>query len=197
MRTIETNVYKFSELSDDAKKSAIDSYRNLGGNFDADCVLYDAKECAALIGIDIDKIYYTGFSSQGDGACFTGYYKYVKGGLKALKEYAPIDTVLHNIGKALQDIQKGNFYGLSCKIEHRGNYYHENTIHIDGIDSTIPLSDESYNEAEEIITEALKDFARWIYSNLEKENNYQNLDSTIEENIVANDYEFTAEGGIV
>jgi len=197
MRTIETNIYKYNQLSNKAKQKARDWYLSGDRDNGSEFVIDDAKEIASIIGIEIDNIYYTGFSNQGDGASFTGYYKYVKGGLKALKKHAAIDKELHRIGQELQDIQKSNFYGLSCKIEHRGNYYHENTMRIDSIDSNIPLSDEAYNEAENNISKALKDFARWIYSNLEKENDYNNLESTIEENIIYNDYEFTPEGKIV
>jgi hypothetical protein len=197
MRTIETNIYKYNELSNKAKEKAREWYLSVDHNNGSECIIDDAKEIASIIGIEIDKIYYTGFSNQGDGACFTGYYKYSEGGLKALKEHAAIDKELYRIGQALQDIQNKNFYGLSCKIEHKGNYYHENTMCIEGTDSNIPLSDESYNEAEENISKALKDFARWVYSNLEKQNDYNNLESTIEENIICNDYEFTSEGKIV
>ena len=39
----------------------------------------DAKAIGALMGMDIDGIYFSGFCSQGDGACFEAGLSYRKG----------------------------------------------------------------------------------------------------------------------
>ncbi len=44
------------------------------------------------------------------------------------------------------------------------------------------------------IDRALRDFADWIYSQLEKEYEYQMSNECVDENIRANEYEFTEEG---
>jgi hypothetical protein len=87
MRTIQTTVYRFSELSEEAKEKSIETNRdiNCGDSFWSECVIEDAKEQAKTIGIDIDHIYYSGFSSQGDGACFDGRYLYKAGAVKAMQ----------------------------------------------------------------------------------------------------------------
>lgn len=49
-------------------------------------------------------------------------------------------------------------------------------------------------DAEEEITEALRDLARWLYRSLEKEWDYQSSDEAVDEVIRANRYTFTADG---
>ena len=68
-----TDVYKFSELDKSAKETAMQNWRE--GHLDYewwDFVFEDATEIGKLMGIDIDQIYFSGFASQGDGACFEG-----------------------------------------------------------------------------------------------------------------------------
>lgn len=204
MRTVKTTVYKFSELSDSAKQTAMQWWRNSDcDNFWSEGVFDDAATIADLMGLDIrltrknsgnyePSIYYSGFSSQGDGACFEGIYRYKKGSVKDIKAYAPEDAEISRIAKALQDIQKKYFYKLTARTKHRGHYYHEYCMAIDvdysGDDS------RDITDAENVISEALRDFARWIYKQLETEYEYQNSDETVSENIISNEYEFDESG---
>lgn len=50
------------------------------------------------------------------------------------------------------------------------------------------------NERAETLTEALRDFNRWIYKALEKEYEYLTSDEAVEESIRTNAYEFTKDG---
>lgn len=188
MREVVSKVYKFDELSDDAKEKAREWYRN--GSLDYDwynSVYEDAKTCGALIGIEIDKIYFSGFSSQGDGACFEGEYQYKKGALKAIKEHAPKDTELHNIAMELQKEQRKHFYSLGARAEHSGYYYHSGCMHVDVFNRDGDIDND-------VITDQLRYFADWIYSQLEKEYDFLNSDAQVDESIIANEYEFTEEG---
>lgn len=196
MREITTKIYTFDELSDDAKEKAREWFRQ--GVFDDsnywDHVYEDAKEIASMFGLDIQKIYFTGFASQGDGACFEGDYSFKPGGLKAVKEYAPQDAELHSIVKALYDIQRRNFYQLTATTAHSGHYYHSGCMAVelerkDGKDWSDGARDE--------IKDQLRNFADWIYCQLEAEYEYQTSDEVVDENIRINEYEFTAKGKIV
>ena len=193
MRIIKTKVYTFDELSEDAKEKARQWYREVDDfDFHADCVIEDAKECAKLIGIDIERVYYSGFWSQGDGACFDGSYSYKVGALKAIKDYAPNDATLHRIAKDLQEAQMPAFYRLCARVKQRGHYSHSGCTDIEVYDRENPYSDVPQEEA---IKEALRDFMDWIYSQLEKEYGYQNADAQVDENIMVNGYVFTEDGG--
>ena len=136
-------------------------------------------------------IYYSGFSSQGDGACFEGRYEYKRGALKAVKDYAGQDEKLHRIVEALQEIQKKNFYQLTARTKHSGHYYHSGCMSVD-----VERSDgkEMTADAEEMVEECLRDFADWIYKQLENEYDYRTGEEACREAIEANDYEFTEKG---
>lgn len=49
-------------------------------------------------------------------------------------------------------------------------------------------------DAEDAITEALRDLARWLYRQLEREYEYQTSDGVVDEVIIASGYTFTAAG---
>lgn len=212
-RTVTTTqtLYKFGELSEDAKEKARQWYREAddGDNFWSESVIEDAATIADLMGIDLRQrpvklmngstryepaIYWSGFWSQGDGASFEGTYTYKKGSAKAVREHAPKDEALHAIAQGLADLQRLNFYGIEAKLERGGgsNFYsHEMTISID-----VFTKNDQYNEpacADEV-REYLRDYMRWIYRQLEKEYEYQNSDEVVDENIIANGYEFNEDG---
>jgi hypothetical protein len=184
--------YKFNELNDTAKQKALDKCREWQTDDRWwEYVYDDAQEIGKIMGIDIDKIYFSGFWSQVDGACFEGHYEYAKGAPKNVQQYAPMDAELHAIAQALQNIQRTNFYQLKASVKHRGRYYHENStdINMDRYDGC-----ELSRDAEEIVTECLKDFMRWIYSKLEKQYEWLTSDESVTEMIEANGYEFDEDG---
>ena len=191
MRTIETTVYKFDELSDAAKQKALNAWRDLG-NFDDECTIDYCKEAAKMFGLGIDKIYYSGFSSQGDGACFEGRYKYKAGALAAVKKAWPKWTALHDIVERLQAVQKRNFYRLAAVTKHRGHYYHSGCMLIDAEDSENQYRD--LKDAEDIVIDELRCFADLIYSALSDEFDYTQSDEYVTESIQCNDVEFTIDG---
>lgn len=190
---IETTVFQFDELSDTAKDVAREWFRNGNGNDDwYDSVYEDATECGKLIGITIDKIYFSGFSSQGDGACFEGRYSYVKGAVKAIAGHAPQDAKLHAIAASLQETQRKAFYRLEAKVKHSGHYYHEHCTSIETFNGV--TGDYATPEQDSEITESLRDFMRWIYRQLENEWNYINSNESVDESIRINEYTFTEDG---
>ena len=184
--------YSFKELSEEAQQTAIEKLYdiNVDDEFWSECILDDAKEIGQLIGIAIKNIYYSGFYSQGDGACFEGSYAYQIGGLKALKEYAPEDKELHRIARRLQEIQAINFYQLEASVKQSGHYYHEFCT-----DIQVDRHYECANDyAIEEITELLRDFMHWIYRQLEQEYEFQTSEEQIQDTILANDYQFNING---
>ena len=209
MRTETTTrtLYKFSELSPEAQQHALEEQSQIESEyFDPEFVYDDAATIAELFGLDIRQtrkirndgshfydptIYYSGFSCQGDGACFEGRYEYKRGALKAVKDYAGQDERLHRIVKALQEIQRKNFYQLTARTTHSGHYYHSGCMSVD-----VERSDgkEMTDDAEEMVKECLRDFADWIYKQLEAEYDYRTGEESCREAIEANDYEFTEKG---
>ena len=198
MKTKTINTYSFDELNEQAKEKAREWFR--AGNLDYDWyefVFEDAKRVGALIGIGIDGIRFSGFWSQGDGASFAGSYEYKPGSVAAIRREAPQDTELHAITAALAKVQRRYFYQLGATVQfsHRfGNYCHEGCTRItvyDGRDIDTDLSD-----AEEEISELLRDFMRWVYKRLESEYEWLMSDEQVDESIRANEYEFEENGEI-
>lgn len=195
MRTIKTKVYKFSELDKAAKQKAIEWYRNGGFDYEwYDLVFEDATIIGGLMGIQVDKIYFSGFSSQGDGACFEGNYYYSEDSIKKIKDYAPKDEKLHKIAQSLTDLQAQYGNGISARVKHSGHYYHEYCTVIDVSIEPDVEDDNQFQEAESKTIDLLRDFMKWIYRQLESNWDSINSDESISETIEANEYEFTKDG---
>ena len=184
--------YAFEELTPEAQETAIETCHeiNVDDDYWHESTIDDAKTIGALIGIEIDNIYFSGFWSQGDGACFEGSYEYKKGGLKAIKEYAPRDAELHRIAKGLQDLQRVNFYKLSATVRQSGHYYHENCTEINTEKDYECIDQDTSDE----LAELLRDLMKWIYRALESDYEFQTGEAQILDTILANEYEFNKDG---
>lgn len=219
MRTIETTVYQFSELDDAAKKKARAWFRRCqdGDNYFAVNVIEDSTQIAAMMGLDISKrsvrlmgggtrqepaVYWSGFSSQGDGACFEGDWRAAEVKPGAVAAHCPgaseQNREINHIAAEFERIAK-EFPEASFSVQHRGHYSHENCTEFD-----FPFPDdgeewpgerlEKWQGECDNLKETAKDFMRWIYRQLEKEYECQNADEQVNESITANEYEFTADG---
>jgi hypothetical protein len=197
--TIVRELLQFDELSEAAKEKARDWYREglYNDSFEFEHVIDDAKTIGELMGIDIDKVYYTGFCSQGDGACFEGSYSYKKGSVKAVKEFAPLDTELHRIAIDLQAIQRRNFYQLTANVKQSGRGYHSNCTLVEVWKNDAQQNyahDYASDDVELEVKELLKDYMNWIYKQLDKQNDYISSNEYIDEGIICNNYEFLESG---
>lgn len=206
---IEITVYRLDELSEAAKEKARSWYREGGFDYDwYDAVYEDFQRIAEILGLGPKTrpvrlmgggirhdpcIWFRGFYSQGDGACFEAFLSHRKRAPQRIREYAPKDTELHRIADALQAIQRRNFYQLRADISHRGHYYHEYCMAI-SVTRDSPTSQDMTEDAEEIIVEAMRDLARWLYRQLEREHDYLSSDEVVDETIAANEYTFTEAG---
>lgn len=206
---VETTVYRLAELSDAAKDKARAWYREGGFDYDWwDSVFEDFAQICSILGVELDGepvrligggtrqrpcIWFSGFWSQGDGACFAGRYSHAKGAARAIRAHAPKDATLHRIADDLHAVQRRNFYQLHAAITHRGRYYHDYSMTI-AVERDSPAGQGITNDAEDAVIEALRDLARWLYRQLEREYEYLASDDCVDETILANDYTFTAAG---
>lgn len=206
---IETTVYRLDGLSDAAKDKARSWYRESGFDYDwYDAVYEDFQQIADILGLRLKthavriygggvrqepRIWFRGFWSQGDGACFETLYSYRKQAPRRIRDYAPQDTELHRIADSLQAIQRRNFYQLSAEASHRGPYCHEYCMSI-SVERSSPTYQDMTADAEDAVIEALRDLARWLYRQLEREYDYLTSDGAVDEAITANAYTFTAAG---
>lgn len=181
---------KYADLSEDAKLKAIEWYVQDGFGYEWWDSVYDmAKHAGKILGIEIDRISFSGFWSQGDGASFAGSYRYSKGAAKAIKAEFPKDTELHSIADRLQKTQSRNFYRLRADISESGRYYN--------LRVSVEDSENQYRDIgayEDDIFDAMNSFANWIYRALEREYEYLTSREQVEEAIEANEYEFSEDG---
>ena len=205
-RVTEEVLYKFEELSDEAKEKAREWFRDGYPDHEWwDCTYDDAKTVAGFMGFEVKDIGFSGFWSQGDGAHFTGSWSASQVDVDKLREYAPQDTELHRIAEGLAEIAK-KYPEASMSIAHSGHYQHENCTRFDfefGVDEAIPYGTPEYKAAEKVIAEdqdtaeeLARDLMRWIYRQLEDEYNWLVSDEQVDETIIANEYEFTEDGKI-
>ena len=200
-------VYQFDELEESAKAKAREWWRrgSDGDEFWSEGVLDDAKEIGKYMGMDIDRIYFSGFWSQGDGACFEGTWRAGDVQADKLKEYAPQDKKLHRIVDGLAELAKEYPDGYFT-VKHRGHYSHSGCT---SFDVELPCEQEEELEYdspaykvlqvklgkdEDTLVELARDFMDWIYRTLEKEWDYQNSDEQVDEAIRINEYEFLVDG---
>ena len=202
MRTETIKIYKFKELSEEAKEKAIEKFYDFNiyeGWWEHVYEMYKEDET----GFDIDKIYFSGFWSQGDGAMFEGSpnedilnfitpgYRTGYGNERYEKNWSRVIKLIKN-----GDI---NIYG---SFKHSGRYY-QSKSYSDNLDAemTNDWYGKNYSNIEDIcedilyeIREYYEDLCNKIYHSLEQEYEYYTSREAIEESIIANEYEFTEDG---
>lgn len=173
-----------------------------------ECVIDDFERVCTIIGVELatrsirlfgggtreaPQVHFSGFSAQGDGASFEGRYRYARCSTAAIRAYAPLDRELHRIADAFVGIQRRNIYQLDATIRQTGRYFNEYTMEIT-VERDSPTGQAATAGAEDGITECLRDLARWLYRQLEREYDFQTADAEIDAALHANDYTFTAGG---
>jgi hypothetical protein len=201
MKIVETAVFSFNELSEEAKQKAINNYRENDNYMGYDWYSFIYEEYEEIVnqaGFDEVKFYFSGFWSQGDGAMFE--YKGINDKLRL--EF--IETL------GLSDMRKGwliNNTMVSGHGRQQGHYYHENSCwhsiyyEIDNGDLHYTTNFHKWLETfsdgfEEFVIEKYKAIAQEFYRALEKEWDYQNSDEVVTQMLIDNEYDFTSGGKI-
>ncbi|HAU7964580.1 antitoxin of toxin-antitoxin stability system [Escherichia coli] len=208
-RIITTTVYTLNELSSTAQEKARDGYRQHHADSNwYENVYEDFREVCGIFGIDLRQrvfrlsngrfmeepcIWFSGFCSQGDGACFEGRWHWQSATARRVGVYAPQDRELHRIADALQAVQKRNFWQLQAEIHHRGRYCHPYCMDIT-VTRNSPTGQAMTTDAEAAVSEALRDLAFWLYRQLENEYDWLTSDAAVDEALLINEYTFTEAG---
>jgi hypothetical protein len=132
MRTIEVKAYKVSELPEDLKEKIIEKYStiNVDDSFWYESILDEWKEKLAEQGFENAEIYFNGFWSQGDGACFDADVDLEKLIRLAYKKNPDKRDFLLAL---IADDSKSPPYEMSCSIQknsYANHYSHSNTRYI-------------------------------------------------------------------
>jgi len=201
-----TALDRFNNLPARVRDEILDNHRTF--NVDHldwwDSVYDDFKLDMDAIGIEVHRMYFSGFWSQGDGACFEGRVYSWEDFLASLgrKDPALITLADHSHWK----------FG----VEHKGRYYHENCTRFDSCLATLDchdaydeedfasvfspykseiqtaawmalIADYKREDLEQEFTEAFKDHMRALYNRLEVEYDHLTSDESVLEALDAND----------
>jgi len=169
-----------------------------------DCTYDHFAEDMRIKHITVDKMLFSGFWCQGDGASFTGHITNSKAFMEThdLTETYPWVTKLLAAG--------GDF---DLRIERTSHHYvHENTVSADisSADTFCNLLDsdefrdlittqwdknldKEYDQLESHVTEIIRDYCVDLYRRLEKEYDYLTSDEAVWDAIVANDLDVIEE----
>jgi hypothetical protein len=163
-----------------------------------DCFKADMDD----IGVEVDKMYFSGFWSQGDGACFEG----------SVNDWPKFLASLGYTCPALIALADRSWH---MRVEHRGHYYHENCTRF-SVELPLPAHDEDQNFIDNYLfhieedsvqmaaamallntysssslmtafTDAFKDHMRTLYNQLEAEYDRLTSDEAILDSLEIND----------
>lgn len=190
MKTKTIKLYTFDELSEEAKKKALEKLYdiNVYDDYWYDDMLEEFKEDMKKMGYYVENVYFRGFWSQGDGACFTGSVD--------ILEYVKIKKLGNKYRKLLHYVKD---MGGSVDITTSGRYYHPETMRFeDNIIQMGSLYDDEILQQATIIVDLIEKEAREkvdeLYERLEEQYDYLVSEEAIIDTIECNDYYFTKDG---
>lgn len=194
MKTITKNyeLYGYDELDKEAQKKAREQFADINVDYYWDQVeIWNAQDMLEELGYrgleisDKPRILYSGFGSQGDGACFEARVD-VKRWIEAHNkktEYRALYT---------SDID----YKLTVK-HGSSHYYHEHTMDVDYEiygDATDKQREQLEKIAEYIQNQECPELGKKIYGMLEDEYFSRLSDEAVEEALIAGEYLFLKSG---
>jgi len=187
----QVNLYRFEELSKEAQEKFQQSFANDFNQDFSDC--YEPEFISRLqdIGINTDKISYSGFCSQGDGLSFLG----------TITEDCILPFIEKYHFKKLSEYVQKEHEKLSLEIKAkniRNFYVHENSVYCD-VPGDLPISDDLYTELSElsgIVNEERMRICRNLYQELSLDYDRTMSYENAQENAELNDYWFTEDGEI-
>ena len=194
-RIIEETVYTIQELKNnypEAYKKAIEKNSDINTAFEwYDFIEEDYIAQLEKIGFYDVKIQFSGFWSQGDGACFIGKWYKDRADLNKIDLEEIYSPEIKNLYYSLLDLT--NSYMDSCfSLTDSGRYYHENSMHIDGEACT--ENGESVEFDFDPILSECKSIACEIYRSLEEDYEHLTSEPVILETLQCNNYYFDLSG---
>lgn len=197
--------YLFSELSEDAKKTAIEKCRTDFVEFWdwwQDDFYYYQNEVLPEEGFEVSEdkngpdIFFQGFWSQGDGASFEAdvdVYKFMRKN-KLCNDFRSLAHWVREQGLAHVNIYRGGPYA--------NHYYHENTMHVEHEFEYYAVENERSADAAEaqleelagIILSKAREMAKKLYNTLEKTYEEMTSDDFVAEHLEINGFYFWHNG---
>lgn len=194
MKTITQEIFSFDELSEEAKQVALEQFSDINTDHNWYEFIYDdfkeqLKENTLFVA---EKIYFSGFYSQGDGAMFEGSF--------LVNDDSDIKLLNQYFKPRIVKLIKKGLITLTINFNHYGHYCHEKSYQND-FDLFISYDkkfteniSKEIHEAEDKITEDYEILCKDLYRDLEEEYDFQSEAEQIAETIRINEYEFFKNG---
>lgn len=185
-------VYQFYELSDETKEEVLNRYRDI--NVDSDwyeCIFDAQTERLSKFGFSDVQIFFTGFYSQGDGACFDAEID-----LSTFIKYKYTGKQQKNM---LNVLEVCDLSAIIDKTPFSNHYSHENArkIRLDigyyPADKHARIKDSIF-KLQEDLESVRHDESQTIYASLWKSYEYLTSDDCIADAFDANECHFTENG---
>jgi hypothetical protein len=190
-------------VSDELKQELLERYRDINVDYDWwDSIYDDFKVDMDIKGIHVDKMYFSGFWSQGDGACFEGvvfvnqFAKFMEvhdlcERYPAAKFFADQSELCVQIAKESHHYCHENTVNVYLR-DSTGNPYDDFTPRWEIYDTMQTLLDSEYAALELDCEEIIKGYMQELYSRLQKEYEYLTSEEVVWESIVANELHLEA-----
>ena len=191
MRTITEifTVYNINELESDAQEKALQEFivDNDAIQMNMDMYVEELTDDLKSFGMTNTIIHYSGFWSQGDGACFTGNFN-----IKQIEHDKRNNDQYTEIVKRLNILYKKH-PTLSAITKRKSNYYcHHKTVYTECFEEQ-----ENENQVDIDCFELLSIFDQimfWIYDSLQKGHEFFTSMENFKKTCSYNDWEFLKNG---
>lgn len=178
------DVYTFDELDKTIQKKVIDRMRETEVDSEWDSFILDEKKDELeKYGFNDIKIYYSGFGSQGDGACF----------IAKVHNFKPIvnsefcKDMPKEIKRLIDDVD------VTMEIKHKSNYMHSRSVTFD----YSSYDNEAFIEFEDKFEKCYVSWCDALYKELDNAYDIETSDETVKSTIEANNYEFDVKGKLI
>jgi hypothetical protein len=203
MKTIRVKVYQYNELSEAAKAKARDWWLSLD-TFDAEGLVSEFKAFLEDIGFAEVDVHYSGFGSQGDGACFDfkglDFKKFSEAG-DGWGSYSELHRITAAHGPNRKDIRNACritdcLEAWSVRTSFAHHYSHSKTrwAEVSYCGRRSRCLEALEIRLKDMLTTFCREASEDFYSSLEKEYDYTRSEEYVAEAMEANDYTFTKDG---
>lgn len=175
MKTIQTTVYEYDELSPEAQAKAREWYRDIPEVVDLEFVVDEIHTTLTTLGFDVvrDAIHYSISYSQGDYAGFSGTYQHPEKPVQLDTEDLDLSAIVEGLARIASDTPEP-LYGR-IRLSNYGNMLVDCATHHQ-------------------LTGYVLRLGRWMYRQLRAEVQFQLSDEVVAEMLRVNEYTFTAGG---
>ncbi len=184
MRTIRTKVYRFDELTPDAQTKAVELLNDINVDHNWwESTVENQTEVLAEQGFLNADIKFSGFCSQGDGACFD----------------ADIDLEKFTSDKRIISITREYCHFHIARTSMANHYSHERTRYVDynSLDDRYTRINAALQTLSETIEARRLSLSKQIYKDLQVDYEYLTSRESIVKSINAKEYEFFANGKLI